>query len=99
MSTVYIPHRNPSHDYMGAIRFGNLHFITEGLVDSTNVGEIIDTTVSGLADAGPDDYLMYAGLPVQVNAAVAFLAAKYKRVRMLVFHANQGYSVQVFDFR
>lgn len=60
-SKVYIPN-NSGHDFSDAKRFGELTFITEGMINRFNINSMYRIVVEALKDSSPDDYIMVGGL-------------------------------------
>ena len=81
---VYIPNK-AYHDYSDAERYGELRFLTEGVVNRFDIEKLAKAVKEGLADAQEDDYLMISSLAVLNAIGAAFFAHRFARVNFLLF--------------
>ena len=85
MPKVYIPNRG-AHNYSDAIHFGELVYITDGLINPMSTGFIFRKLADHLKDSKPEDYLLISGLPIMNIMAAAILGRMHGVLNLLVFH-------------
>ncbi len=74
------------HDYSDAQRFGELVYISEGLVrDRFNVNSMYRVMVDAFKDATDKDYILLTSLSILGSIAAAVFSRKYGRVNFLIF--------------
>ena len=88
MPKVFIPNRG-GHDYSDAARFGEIIFITEGLLDPTKTGLMYRQLVHALKDSRSDDFLLLSGLPILNTMAGAIMGRMHGVLNLLVFHYGE----------
>lgn len=86
---VYVPNKS-HHDFSEAERFGELVFLTEGIVNRYNVNDICRRCASVMHDASEGDHILISSLTVINMIAAAIMAHKFGRVNFLMFQ-NGGY--------
>jgi hypothetical protein len=84
MPKVFVPHKG-SHDYTKAKAFGDLIFLTEGLLFPRKVDLIYQQCLHGMIGAEMDDFLVVSGLPIVVSVASSILAERFGRVNYLIW--------------
>lgn len=82
---VYIPNKS-HHDFSGAERFGELVFLTEGIVRRLNVNQLYRECYEKMKDAHAEDYILVSSLSVLNLIVGSIMAHKFGRVNMLLFH-------------
>jgi len=87
MAKVFIPHKGP-HDYSQAEKFGELVFLSDGLIVNKKVNFIYQQCFEGMRDAAEDDCLLISGLPIVVSIASAILVERFGRVNYLIWAGN-----------
>ena len=94
--TVYIPNKS-FHDFSPAEEFGELRFVTEGVISRLNVAQLEAAASAALRDAHPDDYIVIASLPVLVCIMTGIMAAKFNSVNFLLYR-HGGYIPKKVEF-
>lgn len=87
MKTVFIPNYK-NYDVSDAEHFGKLVFVTEGIVDISNLTNLASAIVSKLKQAKEDDYLVIIGAPIVNAICFTYLMGLFGRVNMLLFDAR-----------
>ena len=82
--TVYIVNRS-AHNFSPAEQFGELMFMTQGLINRFAISEIYRTFQEFLQNSKPEDYLLVSGMSSQLVVATAILAQKHGRVNFLLW--------------
>ena len=54
MATIYVPNKG-AHDYSDAARFGDLRFLTSGIVKRYTTNTMYRTLIEGMTAAKPED--------------------------------------------
>jgi hypothetical protein len=89
MPKVYIPN-NSGHDFSDARKYGDLIFITSGLLDRFAVNTMYRTVDETLRESSPDDYIMVTGL-TQINVILSSVFAyKHACLNLLIFDVKEG---------
>jgi len=73
------------HDFSDAKRFGHLIFMTEGTINRYAVSIIFRKFWKYLEKSSPEDYLLVTGMSTMLVVASAILAAKHKKLNLLLF--------------
>lgn len=86
MSTrkVFITNKS-AHDFSKATRFGELRFLTSGVLSPFAVTQMHRKIEEGLADAGPEDYILITSLQVLCSVTCATFAARFGRLNLLLY--------------
>lgn len=96
MATIYVPNKG-AHDYSDAERFGELRFLTSGIVKRYTTNTMYRNLIEGMADAKPDDYILVCSLSILNSIATGILARKFGKVNFLLF-CNGKYIERTVDF-
>jgi hypothetical protein len=81
---VYVISKS-SHDYSEAAAFGELVFLSEGMINRFSTNHIARIFEEGMKDCGPDDWILQTGLTVMNMIAAAIMAARHKRLNILIY--------------
>lgn len=95
MSIVFVPNKGPQ-DYSDAQRFGELHFLTQGLIKRYATGTMYREIIAGMEDASRDDHLLVCSLPVLNAITASVMAYRFGRVNYLLFKDGR-YIERVID--
>lgn len=91
---VFVPNKS-HHDFSGAARFGDLVFLTEGVVKRLNVNHLYREISDKLKDATADDYILVSSLSI-LNAIIAsIMAYRFGRINFLIFNHGDYYPREV----
>ena len=85
---VYIPNRG-SHDFTDALKFGELIFITEGVVNKFALDSFFRTCIESMKGAEAEDYLMITSLNSLCSIATGILARRFGIVNFLLFRGGK----------
>lgn len=85
---VYILGKS-SHDFTDAERFGDLTFITEGVLPRYQTNLMTRIFEEKLTASSPDDFILITGLTVGVSILCALFATKHKRLNLLIYKASE----------
>jgi hypothetical protein len=81
---VYVPNRG-AHDYEDAKQYGELRFLTSGVIERYRTNTIYRTLMQGMEDAQEGDFLLVSSLSI-LNAIIAgILARKFGKINFLLF--------------
>lgn len=81
---VYIPNRG-GHDYSAAAKYGQLVYVTEGLVPRWNLSEMYRSWVAVLETSSPEDYILETSLNSLCSVGAACFAYKHGKLNLLLF--------------
>ena len=84
MRRVFIPNKS-GHDFSPALAFGELVYVTEGLVNRYQVNKIYRLCMEAMKDAGPDDYILLSSLPIISSVMAMILGARFGKVNFLLY--------------
>jgi len=90
MPTVYIVNKG-GHDYSPAEEFGDLVFLTEGVLEPMAVSQMYREIKEKLKNSQPEDYILLTSLTVTCTVAAAIFAVKHNRVNFLLFSKGNRY--------
>lgn len=96
MAKVYVLNRG-AHDYSQAERFGELVYVTDGLLSKLATGVMYRTLEKAFADSEPTDYILLSSLTTLCSLAVALFAVLHGRVNLLIYHQD-GYVLRKLMF-
>ena len=85
---VFIVNRS-THDFSAAERFGELVFLSEGLLRKRNVAFMARKFDSILIDSEPEDYILPTSLTVMGIVAALMFARRHGRVNLLLFEEGK----------
>ena len=81
---VYIVNKS-SHDFSPAESFGEVIFLSEGLMSRYATNNMFRTFSEVMRDSGPEDYIVHTGLDVMSSIACAIFAHKHGKLNLLLF--------------
>ena len=96
MPKVFITN-DTGHDYSPAKYFGELIFMTKGLVPRTRISLMLRTFNEYLKESTSKDYILQSGPSVLNSIACALFAAKHKKLNLLLYIGDK-YIVRSIDF-
>lgn len=89
MQRVYIPN-NSGHDFSGAEEYGELVFVTEGLLSKFQVNQMYRKVADKMQDSNPEDYILATGLTqINIICATAF-AYLHGRINLLIYDVKEN---------
>ena len=89
MSKVYVAN-NSGHDFSSAEPYGELIFITEGLIHRFQTNQMYRACVEGMRNSSEDDYILMTGL-TQINMiAGSIFAYKHGCLNLLIYDAKEN---------
>ena len=97
MSKVYVINKSV-HDFSDALRFGELVFLSEGLIDRYATAKIFRSFHEILKHSEPEDHILITGLNTMNIVACCIFALKHKRLNLLIHKtASNTYVERVLD--
>ncbi len=84
------------HDFTPAAEYGELVYITKGLVPRYKTNTIYRQVAEALSEAHEEDYLVISSLAIISSLASAFLARRFGKVNYLLFRDGR-YVERVVD--
>lgn len=97
MKKVYVPNRS-AHDFTPAETFGELVFLSEGLIDRFAINTTVRRFVEGTKDATAEDYILISSLNILNNVLTSIFAFRFGKVNFLLFK-NGKYIERCIDLR
>lgn len=88
MQRVYIPN-NSGHDFSDAESYGELVFVTEGLVSKFNINQMYRKAADSMEDSDPEDYVLITGLSQITGICIAVFAYLHGRINLLIYDAKE----------
>lgn len=88
MPNVYVINKG-GHDYTRAKSYGEVTFLSEGLIDKWDVKGIQENMQAALEYSQPTDYIVMTGLPIQNIIAASIFALKHKRLNLLIYRGSR----------
>jgi len=85
---VYIINKS-GHDFEGALSFGELIYLSEGMMDRYAITSIFRQFSEGMKDSKKDDYILLTGLASMCSVAAAIFAYKHGCINLLLFRDNR----------
>ena len=85
---VFILNRG-CHNFSAAKQYGELIFMTEGLINRYAVSEIYRTFEEYLADSTDQDYLLVSGMSTMLVVASGILSAKHGCLNLLLYKSGK----------
>lgn len=82
--TVFVPNRS-NHNFKPAEKFGNLIFLTEGILDPADINNFARIASDAFHNSSPEDYILLSGLTSLCMVMSAVFAAKHNQVNVLVW--------------
>lgn len=96
MPRVYIPNKS-GHDYSDAERFGELVFLTEGLLNAFDANILYQTLIEGMTDAEENDFLLIASLNIMNALTSGIMVQRFGKANYLIYKQKR-YIERVIDF-
>lgn len=81
---VFIPNKS-FHDFSEAEQFGEIVYITDGVISRLNVGQLEAAASSAMRDCNPSDYIVISSLPILVSIMTGIMAHKFGKVNFLLY--------------
>lgn len=89
MQKVYVPN-NSGHDFSNAESYGELIYITEGLLSKFQINQMYRKVADTLEDSNSEDYVLVTGL-TQINIiSASVFAYLHGRLNLLIYDAKEG---------
>lgn len=85
---VYIVNKS-GHDFDEAIPFGELVYLSEGMMDRYAITSMFRQFSEIMKDSHEDDYILLTGLASMGSIACAIFAYKHGRLNLLIFKNNK----------
>lgn len=85
MPKVFVLNRG-SHDYEKASRFGELVYVTDGMLSKLSVGTMYRTLMDAFKNSQPSDYILLSSLTTLCAIATALFAVQHGRLNLLIYH-------------
>jgi len=82
--TVFVPNDGP-HDYTQAETYGELVFLTHGVVNRMDTDALAMQISHKMRDSHIDDHILIASLPIINLIAGAIQAKRHGRLNLLIF--------------
>ena len=76
------------HDYSGALNFGELVVLTQGIVGKLHVTYMY-RSMCRLLDSEPDDYILMCGPSIMQAVACSIFAYKHGGLNLLIYKAGE----------
>ena len=90
MPKVFIPNRG-FHDFSEAAKYGELVYLTEGLVKpNTSVNQLYRLLSEKMADSTDEDMLLVCSLSILNAVAASILTHKHGAVNYLIYRQRNG---------
>jgi len=84
MAKVWIVNKS-YHDFEPAESFGEIKFLSDGLMNRYGVNYMARRFEELLKDSAPDDYMVPCSLNIMNIVAAAILVNKHSRLNLLIF--------------
>jgi hypothetical protein len=97
MATVYVVNKGQGHDFTAAKRFGDIVYLSEGIVPRFAVSKMMRMFFQILKDSKPSDMLLQTSLTTMNSVAVAIMVHLHKRVNILLYR-DDGYVKRSISF-
>ena len=85
---VYIINRGARHDFSRAEGFGELVFLSEGIINRLDTGLMLRLFMPQLLKSHKDDYIVLTSLSVMCSIACAIMGALHGKLNILIY--NKG---------
>ena len=97
MNKVYVINKSV-HDFSDALRFGELIYLSEGMIDRYATTRIFREFYARLKDSGPEDHILITGLNTMNIIACCIFALKHKKLNLLIHKtASNTYVERILD--
>ncbi len=87
MKTVYVVNKS-GHDFTAAEKFGELVYLTEGIVEWSGVTKMYRMFAAGLETSKPGDFILLTGLSVMNVVACSCFAYKHGKINLLLWNKD-----------
>ena len=88
MSTVYVINKS-GHDFSSASKFGDIVYLSRGMLDAFRVTKIYRLFVRALDKSDREDMLLVSGLPIMIGIASSIMARKHGVVNWLLWDPRE----------
>jgi hypothetical protein len=88
VNRVYILNKG-SHDYSEAESYGELVFVSDGMLSKFATGVMFRLCQDAFHDSEPTDYILISSLATLCSVACAVFAAMHGRVNLLIYHPDE----------
>lgn len=88
MPTVFIPNRG-GHDYSDAERFGDIKYVTSGVVGKFSIGTMARSFADKLSDSKDDDLILLSSLTTLCAIGCSIFARKHGKLNLLLYRNGQ----------
>jgi hypothetical protein len=95
---VFVPNKNPRHDYTKAWDFGDLVFCTQAEINRQDLLTMKDEVEQAMIEAGPDDYILVASLSSLCGIMCGLFASRFGCLNLLLFDRGE-YTSQHLSFK
>jgi hypothetical protein len=95
---VYVINKG-CHDYSPAKRFGDLIFLTHGMINPLSVGRMYREMEVFLRHSSPDDYLLPTGFNIMCMVATSIFSHMHGRLNLLIYHTAKNGNKAVYKER
>lgn len=86
---IYIANKG-SHDYSSAEQYGELIFLTTGLLQPYGTNQMVKVFTEFIDKSSSEDYILMSGLPVATSILCSLFAKRHGKLNLLLFR-NPGY--------
>lgn len=85
---VYVVN-NSGHDFSPAREYGELIFLSEGMMNSYNLNKMYRIFAPILENSNPKDWILMSGLPQMNVIAASIFAYKHGRINLLLYSSSR----------
>ncbi len=89
MTKVYIVNRG-GHDHSDAERFGELVYLSEGVMSRYGTTQIYRLFAEKLKDSSPDDYILPTGLSTMGHIACSIFSFMHGKLNLLLYKGGSN---------
>lgn len=89
MPTVWVTN-NSRHSFKSAEAFGDIRYLTKGIIDKTNVAHMSRLIHEKLERSSPHDYILPTSLSILSAIAVAEFINQHGLVNLLIHDSRKG---------
>jgi hypothetical protein len=89
MTKVFVVNKS-NHDFSDAEKYGELIFMSEGIVNRFSTNNMIRQFQESMANSTEEDLILLCSLNVMNSIACAIFAHKHGRVNLLLFKESSG---------
>lgn len=93
---VYVPNKS-FHDFSAAEQFGDLIYVTEGVISRLNINQLEAAAATAMREAAPGDYIVISSLPVLTSIMTGIMANRFGRANFLLYR-HGGYIARSVEF-